>query len=199
MEEYGIRVGFCAAGKPVELLLCLAIARHLFQVGVDQSHVGEPLAALAILPWHDAIEIFLQAALEHKKATLTKPDFLAYWPALAEKDVPLTRREQMNRFNRARVSLKHHGTLPARMQVEEFRGNVSDFLEENVATVFDIKFDEISLSGLVRTESVRSVRASENWIRIGDHGSALVEAAQAFHLTLQNITLAASKSDRRTV
>ena len=48
----------------------LAIARHLFQLGVDQSHRGEPLAALAILPWHDAIEIFLQSALYYKQAIL---------------------------------------------------------------------------------------------------------------------------------
>jgi hypothetical protein len=135
----------------------LAIARHLFQVGVDQSHRGEPLASLAILPWHDATEIFLQAAVHYKQAILPKKaDFLDYWPALDAKGVPLTRKEQMDQFNRARVEIKHRGTLPAHMHVEEFRGTVSDFLDENSLRIFEIKFDDISLSGLVRTESVRS-------------------------------------------
>ena len=164
----------------------LAIARHLFQVGIDQSHQGEPLAALAILPWHDAVEIFLQSALDYKQATLPKKaDFLEYWRALADKGVTLTRHEQINQFNRARVEIKHRGTLPAHMHVEEFRGNVSGFLEENSLRVFEIEFDDISLSGLVRTESVRSaLQAAENSIRGGDHKTALEEATRAFHLTL---------------
>jgi len=47
-----------------------------------------------------------------------------------EKGTKLTRHEQLNRFNRARVAIKHHGTLPAHMHVEEFRGIVGDFLKE---------------------------------------------------------------------
>ena len=97
----------------------LTIARYLFQAGIEQSHGSEPLAALAILPLHDAIEFFLQAALEHRQASLEGKDFLGYWPALERKGVSLTRREQMKRFNRARVSLKHDGTLPAHVEIEE--------------------------------------------------------------------------------
>jgi hypothetical protein len=160
----------------------LAIARHLFQAGVEQASLLPPSL---FFPWHDAAEFFLQAALEHKKAILAKQDFLAYWPALKEKGVALTGYARMKRFNRARVSLKHDGTLPARVEIEDFHRIVGDFLEENSPAVFAMNFDDISLSGLVRTVSVRSaLEAAENSIRIGDHKTALEEATRAFRLTL---------------
>jgi hypothetical protein len=163
----------------------LTIARYLFQTGVEQSHGGEMFAALAILPLHDAIELFLEAALEHHNITLDgKRDFLAYWNAL-EKAVPLTRRKEMERFNRARVSLKHHATLPSHEDVEDFRAMVRGFLNENSPTVFAMDFNDISLAELVKTEKVRKpLELAEQALRNGDHKTALEEAMRAFRLTL---------------
>ena len=168
------------------LMRRLTIARYLFQMGVEQSHRGEPFGALAISPLHDAVELFLQAGLEHKEGTLVgKTDFLAYWAALKQKGIELSHYEPMKRFNEARVALKHRGTLPAHTHVEEFRQIVGRFFEENSPILFELPFSEISLSGLVNNELVRdSSRLAEKAIRDGDSTSALEEAAKAYRRTL---------------
>ncbi len=91
----------------------------------------------------------------------------------------------MKRFNRARVALKHDGTLPAQAEVEDFRQIVGSFFEENSPILFGLEFNEISLSGLVSNELVRtSLQLAEKAIRDSDCGSALEEAVKAFRRTL---------------
>jgi hypothetical protein len=164
----------------------LTIARYLFQMGVEQSHRSEPFAALAISPLHDAAELFLQAGLEHRQGTLTgNKDFLSYWPAIQQTSRMLSRYEQMKRFNRARVMFKHDGTLPAQAEVQNFRQIVGSFFEENSPILFGLEFSDISLSGLVSNELVRtSLQLAEKAIRDSDCKSALTEAAKAFRRTL---------------
>jgi hypothetical protein len=161
----------------------LTIVRHLFQIGVDQSHKGEPLSGLAILPLHDATELFLQVALEHKEGALpARSDFMAYWPALSERGAELNHREGMKRFNRARVSLKHDGTIPAHDHIEDFRLMVGDFLETNCQTIFAIRFADISLSGLVRDVAVRDhLEKAELALGDCDYSGAMEHVALAFH------------------
>jgi hypothetical protein len=115
----------------------LVIVRYLLQIGIEQSRKAEPLAGLAVLPLHDSVELFLQTALEHRRGELRgSKDFLSYWPALEEKGVTLTQKEGMRRFNNARVSVKHHGMLPAHSNLEEFRAMIGSFLSENCTTIF---------------------------------------------------------------
>jgi hypothetical protein len=171
---------------PNSLMRRLTIARYLFQMGVEQSHRGEPFAALAISPMHDAAELFLQAGLEHRQGTLTgNKDFLSYWPAIEQTGKTLSRYEQMKRFNRARVMLKHDGTLPAQAEVEDFRQIVGSFFEENSLILFGLEFSAISLSGLVSNELVRtSLQLAERAIQDSDCRCALEEATKAFRRTL---------------
>jgi len=60
----------------------LVLVRYLLQIGVEQSHKGEPLASLAILTLHDSVELFLQSALEYCNGTLGGKELMSYWPAL---------------------------------------------------------------------------------------------------------------------
>jgi hypothetical protein len=83
----------------------LVLVRYLFQIGIEQSHKGEPLASLAILPLHDSAELFLQSALEYCNGTLGGKEFMSYWSAFQAKDISLPYKDGMSRFNRARVSL----------------------------------------------------------------------------------------------
>jgi len=43
----------------------LAFIRYLFNIGVEQSFKPEPQCALAILNFHDAIELFFGLSCEH--------------------------------------------------------------------------------------------------------------------------------------
>ena len=163
----------------------LVLVRYLFQIGIEQSHKGEPLASLAILPLHDSAELFLQSALEYCNGTLGGKDFMSYWSAFQAKDISLPYKDGMSCFNRARVSLKHDGTLPAHNHLEEFLGIVGAFLNERCAIVFSMELNSISLASLIRNETVRNlVEVAEESIEVGDHKRAIEHAALAFRRSL---------------
>jgi len=135
----------------------LTITRYLYTQALDQERKGDLLAGLALLPFHDAVELFLQTAAETHQIALGKSvEFMGYWPAFSAAGFRLPYQEQMKRFNNARVEVKHRGTLPSRHDVEGFRSASTNFLVETSPRLFEIEFDSISLSSLVRSGEVRS-------------------------------------------
>src|SRR5579863_9692092 len=119
----------------------------------------EPLGAASILAFHDSVELFLHLAYEHLNlSTKSEPKFMEYWELLAPK-LPTgepAQKEAMRRMNNSRVSLKHHGNLPSRLDVDAFRASVTSFFEDNCPLVFGIQFNSISLVNLVQYKSVRT-------------------------------------------
>ena len=139
----------------------LALVRHLFNVGIEQSHQAEPMNSVSLLSFHDAVELFLQLTTEHHGISKNDRTFMAYWDAIAPKiGEPLRQRESMKRMNRARSQLKHHGMLPAPTDVESFRTSTTNFFTENTPLVFGRNFDSISLVDFVSSRGVREVLSS---------------------------------------
>jgi hypothetical protein len=137
----------------------LAFARHLYQLGVEQSRRPEPSNAVGILMLHDAVELLLHLATEHLQVRASeKTRFMEYFDLLAPKVAggQVSERSSMQRLNGARISFKHHGTRPSTSDVEALRGSVSLFLETNVPAIFGIDFDHVSMARLVRTEDARN-------------------------------------------
>ncbi|MCC0004174.1 MAG: hypothetical protein H6872_03120 [Methylobacteriaceae bacterium] len=165
----------------------LTIVRYLYSLGLDQERRGDQLSGLALLSFHDAVELFLQVAAELHPVTLKRsPDLMEYWPAFAAANIRLPYQEQMRRFNGARVEVKHRGTLPSRHDVEAFRGSITRFLTEAAPILFGIEFDSISLSSLVRSDEIRrELMAAEAAAHVGRSEVALECAMRAFHRTLQ--------------
>ncbi|MBV1707028.1 MAG: hypothetical protein KGQ37_07455 [Hyphomicrobiales bacterium] len=166
----------------------MTIVRHLYNLALEQERKGDLLGGLALLPFHDAVELFLQVAAEnHPKVKLTKSvEFMGYWPAFNAAELTLPYLEQMRRFNNARVEIKHRGTLPSRHDVEGFRATITAFLVEAAPKLFEIEFDSISLSALVRSEEVRSaLQAAEAAAREERFPAALEHAAKAFRRSLR--------------
>ena len=98
---------------------------------LEQERKGDPLAGLALLPFHDAVELFLEVAAETHPVKLPKSlDFMEYWTAFSDAGLPLPSAADAARFNNARVEVKHRGTLPSRHDVEGFRFTVTTFLIE---------------------------------------------------------------------
>lgn len=164
----------------------LMLVRYLYESGVEQSRKSVALSGLAILAFHDAIELFLQAALEHKGGSLgSRTDFLAYWPALESQGISLSRQEAMRRLNRARVNLKHDGTLPAHRHVDDFRETVGAFLDQAFPLIFGLQLSDVSLSRLVKSDKVREILLSgEQALANQDYQTSVVEASKAFNLAL---------------
>ena len=171
------------APPTAEELRRLSLVRHLYGLGIEQSHGSEPTAGLSILPFHDAAEAFLQLASERYGAGENKSDFMHYWTLLSDKGITLPNRETMRRLNAARRGLKHGGILPAHVELEGFRAAVTNFIYDGTALLFGISLQEISMVNLIQDESSRAhlVEAKEAY-KHQDHSTALASAAKAFIL-----------------
>jgi hypothetical protein len=166
----------------------LALVRYLHAQALEQERKGDLLAGLALLPLHDAVELFLWTAAVEKNVSLgKKDDFLEYWKAFENKGVALPSKTQMDGFNRARVEVKHRGALHAQHVVAQHRAMVTEFLERMSPQLFSVEFREISLSGLVRSREARSdLQDAEKALARQDLEAAILNSALAFRRALHN-------------
>ncbi len=81
----------------------LAFARYLYGLGVEQSRRPQPFSAVAILHFHDAVELFLQLAAEHHNESTKGIQFEQYWERLEPhlNGQRLAERETMRRLNKS--------------------------------------------------------------------------------------------------
>jgi hypothetical protein len=113
---------------------------------------------------------------------------MEYWDLLAPKLSAggLAQKEAMRRMNNSRVSLKHHGNLPSRLDVDAFRTNITSFFEDNCPLVFGIQFNSISLVNLVQYTGVRTtLEEASKLIEVGEEESAMAKIAIAFAQLLE--------------
>ncbi|MCD6344223.1 MAG: hypothetical protein J7M17_01270, partial [Anaerolineae bacterium] len=134
----------------------LAFIKYIYQLGLQQSGMLEPLHGVALLTFHDAAELFLQVASEYLNAGAKQANFMDYWELLSKKlPTELGHKEAMRRLNKARVALKHHGTLPSKLDVEAFRATITNFFTDNTPLVFGFPFTAISLTDFVQPAEAR--------------------------------------------
>jgi len=161
----------------------LAFIKYLYKLAVDQSRRPEPLCSASILTFHDAIELFLQLVSEHLDVGKQQPTFMGYWDLISQKlsNQELTQKESMRRLNRARVALKHHGTLPSTLDIEAFRASATNFFEENTPIVFGIDFSDITLVELIQCEDVKNnLKDAEEFLKENKTEESLDKVALAF-------------------
>jgi len=161
----------------------LSFAKYLYQSACEQSRSAELLAAASLLMFHDAVEMFLQISAEHLDAGSNQPSFMDYWhilsPKLEGKSLP--QKESMRRLNKARVSLKHNGTLPSRLDTEAFRAAATNFFAEACPMIFGIPFEELSLIEYVSNVDVREhLKKAQAFSVGGDLSAATDEIAVAY-------------------
>lgn len=85
---------------------------------------------MALLQLHDSAELLLQLSAEHVNAGEGSQGFLDYWERLSSRVTGgIPHKEKMRRLNKARVNLKHNGTLPAREDLLGFGDAVREFLK----------------------------------------------------------------------
>jgi hypothetical protein len=159
----------------------------MYELAADQSRQPEPFCAASLLTFHDAVELFLQLAAEHLGVRTSPQSFMDYWGKLEPKlGDDLTQKRSMDRLNKARVGLKHHGNRPSTEDIDGFRVVVANFFLENTPIVFGIEFADATLINFVKPESARQqlmqARASQEQ---GNHVDALMHAAIAFHEVIE--------------
>ncbi|GHO51442.1 hypothetical protein [Ktedonospora formicarum] len=161
----------------------LAMIQYMYTQAVEQVSKPEPLNMLAVLTFHDAVELFLALAAEHLNVGKEDQKFVTYWdvinPVLPNKD--FGQRASMTRLNKARVGWKHYGIQIPGPDIESFHSSVTDFFQENTPKVFGIAFDEIAMAMLVQDEDVRDLLLkAEKLNSSSDLKAAIKEISIAF-------------------
>jgi hypothetical protein len=166
----------------------IAIVKQLYGIAIETAQKPNPLNAFSILPLHDSVEMFMQLAVEYKKAPLSaKTTFDQYWSSLEAAGAQIGSREGMRRLNSARVALKHSGLLPDRQEISGFVDLTTNFLIESCLTIFDIDWNSVSRAFLIHNETLRKrIEDAELAIRAGDHAKALAQLKIAFDLAITN-------------
>ncbi len=167
----------------------LSFIKYLYRVGIDQSHLPEPMSSTSILTFHNAIELFLHLSAEVLDCKKTPKHFLEYWEVINKKlsGTEITQKVSMERLNKARVSLKHYGILPTKTDIEAFRASVTNFFEENTQIAFGISFTEISLIELVQNDKVRSLlKEAEDFLGKNEIFDSLDKISLGFELLIRD-------------
>lgn len=167
----------------------LAFIRYLYGLGLEQSKHPEPLSSVSLFSFHDAAELFLQLSVESLNATKNDNEFMTYWEILKTKLSPneITQKESMKRLNKARVQLKHHGTMPSKIDIESFRATITNFFNENTSIVFGINFNSISLVDLIKnTQAKTSLKKAQEFMNENKINDAIKEIALAFTMLIDD-------------
>jgi hypothetical protein len=135
------------------------------------------LAAVALLSFHDAVEMFLLLTAEHLGVSLGKnTTFDGYWTQIAaQASVQLPSRNAMRRMNNSRVNLKHHGSIPSATDLDQFRGDAATFFTDATQAVFTADFASIDMTDLVTQQAALTrILAAETHARQGDYVEAIM-------------------------
>jgi hypothetical protein len=182
-------------------LQSLSFAKYLHYTACEQSRSAELLAAASLLMFHDALEMFLQISAEHLNSGSNHPSFMDYWhilsPQLEGQSLP--QKESMRRLNKARVSLKHNGTLPSRLDIEAYRAAATNFFAEACPLIFGIPFEDLSLIEYVSSDDVREhLQKAEACSQSGDLSTATDEVAVAYEKLIDSYSQEKTKECNET-
>ncbi|MHA2237806.1 MAG: hypothetical protein ACXAB2_05505, partial [Candidatus Hodarchaeales archaeon] len=73
------------------------------------------------------------------------------------------------------------GILPSRHSIEGFRASTTNFFEENTKEIFEIDFDDISLTEIVQSEEVKKhLKEAENQLHENQTQEAIANVSLAF-------------------
>lgn len=170
-----------------EILRRLSYIKYLFQIAVNQSSKPEPLGSFSILTFHDSVEMFLQLSAEYLEAKKSENiQFIKYWDVINAK-LPskreLSHHREMDKFNRARVNLKHYGNLIPKDDIEGHKIVVSNFFQINTNSIFGLEFENISLVGAVSSVKVKNILSeAEELVSSNQKREALIKIAYAYEI-----------------
>jgi hypothetical protein len=180
----------------------LAFIRFLYSQGLEQAARPQSLAATALLSFHDAVEMFLLLAAEHRGVNLDRnTTFDGYWTQVAaQAGVQLPSRNAMRRMNNSRVNFKHHGSIPSATDLDQFRGDVTTFFTDAAQAVFAADFTSLDMTDLVtQPAALTRIRDAEVSASQGDYVAALALLWEALGELLYDYADRKRISDNSTI
>jgi hypothetical protein len=169
----------------------LALIKHLYRLGLEQSALPETISYTSILSMHDAIDMFMNLSAE--KQGISKGKYLMqYFDEIHE----LTLRASVNKINKRRNNLKHDGIIPGKIEIQDSCSVAKLFFEENVKIIFNKDFTIISVFDLIEDNKIRQFLVQgDTLLEKSDFKAAATELSKAyFHLLLLEETLNKTKN-----
>ncbi len=162
----------------------LAFVRYLLELGNAQAGQPDPLSAVAVLMWHDALDLFMQVAATHTGANAKgKESLLQYFEPINQALEPaqLPHRASIGQLSAARDTFKHHGLAPRSSDMKGFERTVNNFFVNATPLVFGIPIEQASLIGFVRSEAAREeLKVAGQALESEDLHGGLTSCAKAF-------------------
>ena len=124
-------------------------------------------------------------------ASIVRTDmpFMQYWEAL--KNLPngtsLGYKSEMDTLNTLRVNLKHQGIRPDESEIESSRVSTTNFFEKSTPIIFNVDFDRISMTDLVRHIPAREcLKEATTFMEQEKFEDALAKIAIAFDQIIED-------------
>lgn len=174
-----------------QILKQLTFIKYLYYSGSNEAQKKSPLSSVAILQFHDSVELFLELASDAFDANTNNANFMGYWQIIEDKlkGTTLSFKEPMRKLNEARNSLKHSGNKPSQSDIDGYRINTKDFLIENSTKLFSIDFEEVSLSDLIPYANVKEhVKKAEELAKAQKYKKAAFNYAISYKLLVKKYT-----------
>ncbi len=138
----------------------LSITKFLINNGEMNSTKIAPFSSMAILNFHDAIEILFDIILEEYGESAKDYGFMECFKLinehLKEKDLsPSMLKNQLNKLKDNRVNIKHKGIFPSDLDVQSAMKTTIRLFEEFCDKFFSISYDEIDLIYLLNDSKTK--------------------------------------------
>jgi hypothetical protein len=159
-----------------KMLPQLLLSKRLVLEGKCFAERGVPISCgLAISLFQDSVELYLWGLIKERDVPVNENSgFTRYLDAFANNAISIPFKTRLLELNKARVSFKHYGILPAHNEAAKFKQFTETFLYTAMNEHFGIDYEMLSLVDLVGYENVRNeLRNAEASIE----GSNLIQAA----------------------
>lgn len=140
--------------------------------------------SLGVLLAQDAIELLLGAiALQYDLPIKEKASLHDYYEKIeAHLKTKIPYRKEIEKLNRARVDIKHHGIYK---RFEDYEGELAYlpyFFDELTEKAFNLRFAEISLASMIQNSKIKEkILEAERALRAGNFKECVEKIAWARH------------------
>jgi hypothetical protein len=135
----------------------LLISKKLYLEGCRQHDLGDPISdGVAVSLFQDAIEIYIWTLIKDRGINVGKNfEFTNNIGLVTAAGLRVPSQPKLVELNKARVNFKHYGNLPARRDVDKFRGYTQEFLIEACLEHFGTSFSDLSNVSLIRSTELQ--------------------------------------------
>lgn len=144
----------------IEIPKRLLIIKDVFSHGEKHAYFGTKLdRRLAIISFHNSIELFLRCALDRKNVSSRDLDGMNFEKKIKTFKIKSMKNEEIpydskiRDLNEIRNKIYHDYRIPTQEETEKFKVVTKLFLEDLTQKIFDLNFEEISLFDLDTVEN----------------------------------------------